>query len=322
MPTDFTRTIAGHARYWPTLYHCRADLLDHLFCTIGNGSNWKDGRLTDRGRRLTRREEEILFAAKQERLRQMHDDMERRFAEMDLKLPDGKPKRLKSFRPDRIRTDAQVEKVLRDRGHRRRMRSQQIRDAWAMERKMGFTLEEFWNDYSGSTVFYPLHEPYSAVFTVPDDVRPDWLAGIREVLEMIQRWDTPEQVEKAKLAQANLVARFGPVENWHKLKRRPPPPIVPPPTDVVGRKVRVLLPGERSWGEHRPDLGPNVYRSLNHTLSDVKLRLPEGHEGAGRNGKPCNLQWGHLFTGKEKPYGQVTPQYIIGRDLTPLPEGA
>lgn len=99
-----------------------------------------------------------------------------------------------------------------------------------------------------------------------------------------------------------------------------PKPVVAPPPDVIGRSVRVDFGDERSWGEHRPDLGPNVYRSLNQTFSNVELKVPHGHEAAARNGKPCNLRWGHLFEGTEKQRGTVIPTFIIGMDQTPVPK--
>jgi len=67
--------------------------------------------------------------------------------------------------------------------------------------------------------FYPLSE-YSRLMTIPDDVKPDWLAGAREVIEAIfrheptgERDDTAEahahNVEWADKALRDIQERFG-----------------------------------------------------------------------------------------------------------------
>ena len=343
MPSDFTKTLIDMARYWPDLYHCRADLFCQLFCT---GYRWKDGRL---GERASQEAHLAGFYSSLRSSKQIHDDMDARsrnfyhgrvmaieteiaqakeqglpWADLEdtrlrfLKSLDRKPKR---FRPCRIRTDAQVQAVVRDRRHRHIIRCARqhkfIKGTW---KDKGLTTEQAWAKYSGQTVLSALY-PSCACMNVPDDVRPDWLVGVGEFLDMIMAWDSPDQFNKASHAKARLEERFGRSELWSKLKRRPPIPLsVLEPRTIVGRKVRVDFGDERSWGEHRPDLGSDVYRSLNFTLSNVKLNVPEGHEAFSRNGKPCNMAWGHLFTGKEKRYGNVVPQFIIGMASTPLPD--
>lgn len=78
--------------------------------------------------------------------------------------------------------------------------------------------------------------------------------------------------------------------------------------------VRVWFGDENAWGEH---VEGNVYRSLNHTFSNVPLKLPEGHAFAHKNGNPCNLRWGMLFEGDVLEPGRVKPLFIIGEDKTP-----
>lgn len=78
---------------------------------------------------------------------------------------------------------------------------------------------------------------------------------------------------------------------------------------------------ESSWAEHVKD---NLYRSLNHTFSNVTLKLPKDHEHANKNGNPCGLQWGHLFEAEIINPGTtspVRPTLIVGQDLSPRFEG-
>jgi hypothetical protein len=84
-----------------------------------------------------------------------------------------------------------------------------------------------------------------------------------------------------------------------------------------GTKVRVAFGDETSWAEH---IEGDIYRSLNTTLSNVTLKLPEGHEHADKNGQPCNMKWGHLFEAEVVREGVVRPLFIIGLDTTPREE--
>ena len=328
MGNDFTKTLEQEARYWPKQRYCRADILDYIFCSISSGSKWRDGRVS---KRLTRKAAERQFHSLQDSLKRMHNQdagagfARKRVVELQAKIDAGdtdpqlqkkldryiKMSKPKPFRPDRIRTDAQVAKVVNDRRHRDVIRSEWQRKCFKMVGKEG---------YRGPTVFCGLCS-HAALNNVPDDVRPDWLVGIREVIQMIVAWDTPAQVTSAKESLAALEERFGPSAGWGKLKRRTPSPIeVLEPRDIVGRSVRVGLRGERSWGEHRPDLGPNVYRSLNDTLSGLRVQVPDDYPDAEvvkRNGKQTHFRWGHLFIATERLYGLAKPKYIIGEDLTP-----
>lgn len=78
----------------------------------------------------------------------------------------------------------------------------------------------------------------------------------------------------------------------------------------VRPRVRVKLPGERSWAEH---VSGSTYRSLNDTLSNVMARA---------TGREVNLRWGHLFEAvvvEQGPDGpiMVEPVCIVGYDPGP-----
>jgi len=205
-PSAFEKALAARVKWWPGLYSCRARILDHLFATIGNGEEWKDGRLTDGLR--SEKDRQRLFDRVNADRRRLRESLERHAAEQNK---DHKPQR---FRPESPRTPEQVAKVLNDRRHPDVLRTN--RDRSLSEFLGGF---KAYRQRQGNTLFYPMCENYSRCFTVPDDVRPDWLAGIREFLGMVIKWDDNRNVEIAKKALANLEARFGPAAEWHKRKR-------------------------------------------------------------------------------------------------------
>ena len=84
-------------------------------------------------------------------------------------------------------------------------------------------------------------------------------------------------------------------------------------TNTKRPRVRVALDGETSWGEH---VTGNVYRSLNTTMSDLPLRLPDDHPDSHLNthltGARYHFKWGHLFTANVVRDGVVSPIEIIG----------
>jgi hypothetical protein len=83
------------------------------------------------------------------------------------------------------------------------------------------------------------------------------------------------------------------------------------------KKVRVDFGDEVSWAEH---IEGDIYRSLNHTLSNVLLDLPKDHEFSCNNGNLVNLRWGMIFRATVLSEFRVRPVAIIGQDLTPVEE--
>ncbi len=305
MPSTFTRTLFLNAKYYPTLYSCRAHILDHLFAVIGNGMKWVDGRL---GPKQTTKKLEQEFRLYQKQSRRIQEELNARVERFCLTR--GIPRTPSKSHTPALRTDASVMKVLRDFEHPQKMRNSRDR----LEKRRQSVLKSPPSD----RVFYTLCDS-SACNNVPSDIRTDWLLGIGEFLQMVIRWDCPAQVASAQQTLANLEKRFGPLKSWSRHKRGTPLPPVPKPRDISGRLVRVALPGERSWAEHRPDLGVNIYRSLNTTLATLRTS-PDADCPSEFQGKRVHFRWGHLFTATEKKYGLARPLLIIGQDITPTKE--
>lgn len=73
-----------------------------------------------------------------------------------------------------------------------------------------------WENKPAKESFYPMCE-YSRMACVPDNVRPDWLAGVRETIELVLATDpnakanghpNSKNIELAQKVKADLLARF------------------------------------------------------------------------------------------------------------------
>ena len=126
---------------YPSLYPTRARVLDHTFCVIGNGLEWRNGSL--------------------------------------------------------YRTSEAYERARRE---------------LAAGTKAEFPSEEL------PASFYPMCD-YSRMSTVPDDVRPDWLAGVYETIDLVLKSDpklkssagheNAANIKFATKVKADLDKRFG-----------------------------------------------------------------------------------------------------------------
>lgn len=126
---------------YPGLYPTRGRVLDHTFCTIGNGLEWRNGSLYRTSEAYERARKELASGAKVE------------------------------FRKD-----------------------------------------------DAPETFYPMCE-YSRMASVPDDVKPDWLAGVYETIDLVLKTDpnvkssvgheNKANIEFAKKVKADLDKRFG-----------------------------------------------------------------------------------------------------------------
>ena len=156
---------------YPGLFKERADVLSHLFCTIGNGYEWKDGELvinvpTDSGlvlleshlvdgkafqhNKLSLRAESQLY--EQERIAQgWYDDWKNRY-------PDSNIEEMKAIRQKTIA------KLPDDVYYREPER----------KKRWGFFVN------IPNRQYVDFHENFSFLFNYPDDIKPDWKDAIEE----------------------------------------------------------------------------------------------------------------------------------------------
>jgi len=132
---------------YPELYATREECYNHLFCTIGNGYRWWHGQLVDEG---------PFVCSKRER-------------EVLLEMNDR----------DYCREVPRAKQSEENAWKKREMD----------EEVMGFPPEEEAEGANPviSPKWYPLSRKYSALFHVPEDVKPDWAAAVEECKRMLER---------------------------------------------------------------------------------------------------------------------------------------
>ncbi len=154
--TSLDRYVAEAIRNYPTLFKNRTDVLQHLFFVNGNGLEWVDGMLIDR-----------YDNAAKDRARDLRDEAAELAEcaephEEDGIIPEAH-RRYYEQQIARIRTGVRKHNLL-----------------------VQFTIDHAdmlalmpWDRELHS--IYPICE-YAKMCNVPDDVKPDWLAGIREMI--------------------------------------------------------------------------------------------------------------------------------------------
>lgn len=193
-PMTLTESVAQAIHDWPTLYKCRTDVLHHYFCVNGNGMVWENGILVDMYGSSTKAERLLMI--------ENEDD------KIEARALCGE---LTEAEEARIRIDVRrsnMEKTFR------------VKNA-----KFLALLE--WNsndEHREPKAIYPLCQ-YACMNEVPDDVQPDWLAGVREMIFCVFRSErasgsyrqTPEQqaaqraenIDFADKVLQSLHTRFG-----------------------------------------------------------------------------------------------------------------
>jgi len=149
-------TIIESIRSYPLLFSTgRVSVLDHLFCTNGNGYEWVDGELVNLFKDEANRNPEEVKAEVLgfiETITEGIDKME--------KWPDC------------------IKDLYREwKEEREHLIDWTLRSAEDLAEKI--TLPEY---------FYPICE-YSCAWEVPTDAKPDWVAGIRETMAYVLKTD-------------------------------------------------------------------------------------------------------------------------------------
>ena len=152
----------------PMRFKERADCLNHLFCLVGNGYQWKNGELVEIDRQYTTKEIEQLNAhlidgkAFQHNLMSWQDEIVETFISSMTKSFDG----------EEIPTAIQRAMDKHIAG---------LREKYPADVLHEFPRKERW-DYSK----LPYFAKYAKIVNIPDDIHDDWLAGIEECKQMLR----------------------------------------------------------------------------------------------------------------------------------------
>lgn len=161
---NLQETIEDCIRWYPSLFDTRTSVLNHLFFVNGNGYDWIDGELVDIYEdENTRTEEDAVWANGWERYK---EGMEEFIAE---------PVLANFFDNLKVFYKEKEEKYRK------------IRNEYKERASKDYTEEKF-------TRWYPVCK-YAGIVTFPDDIKPDWAEGIKEVAQKILATTEEEWLE-------------------------------------------------------------------------------------------------------------------------------
>lgn len=152
------RTLQKMYDEYPKLFPVRQQALDHLFCVVGNGCSWYKGEVVH---------DEELFI--------WDNEIERFIIDPDYKIDEE---------PDIISTPPKTEEeYIKD------------MEAWHMliakmrhRHHPETSIEEHYKILEHNFhKWYPLSKDYSLIYTVPDDVTPEWKALVEECKELLRK---------------------------------------------------------------------------------------------------------------------------------------
>lgn len=192
-PTTLAFAIREAKLAYPSLFGSAASVLNHLYLVIGNGYDWVDGGLV-----------EICDDGKGVRVREM----------LLAGVPESKIKKLVA-KEDRERHEEMFGKYDRERRERRKQYSLMMRfRLWRLDRELAISSKNESSKPSGSIHPYPICE-YSALWDIPDDAKPDWVAGAYEaarlalVHDSYNERDTKNNIKWVAKAVGRLDKKFG-----------------------------------------------------------------------------------------------------------------
>lgn len=140
---------------YPTLYHNRSRVIEHLFIVIGNGYDWIDGQLVETvyGRRQRKAALDEIYAD----------------------TPSGRESREHFL----AGTNSDWARTVRE--------GMELRDK--IERKHAICRRTLISAFSQKrrqfSRVYPLSH-YAKVVNIPDDIQPDWALGAQEAIDLIR----------------------------------------------------------------------------------------------------------------------------------------
>jgi hypothetical protein len=155
---------------YPSLFAQRWQVLDHLFCVIGNGFDWIDGELVELG---VKKRKKIHLKGEDGRAYQDQQKLrEKRILEKKALYSRGGSEEV------RVSLLALAEKF----GD-----SQMLEDVRALynpsDERMESEIEEELKE--AAQVRFAHVSPTSFIFTLPPDIKPDWLEGAKEILSLM-----------------------------------------------------------------------------------------------------------------------------------------
>ena len=152
------RTLQKMYDKYPELFPTRQRVLNHLFCVIGNGYSWYKGEVVS---------DDDLFI--------WDNKIERYIIDPDYTIDE---------KSDIISTPPKTEKENKKDMEEWRMSLAECIHHLHPEK----SIEEHYKDLERNfNKWYPLSEEHSLIYTVPDDVTPEWKALVEECKAMMRK---------------------------------------------------------------------------------------------------------------------------------------
>lgn len=146
---------------FPILFKERVDCLDHLFCTIGNGYEWKNGELVDPFFKTSKTNVQALKS---------HLVDGKAFQHNKMSLRDEMVYVAREYGEDASPSDPKYQRYPDDQYHKE---PRALRWYFITLKKMGFA--------DGPN----FSEKFAYLFNYPKDIKPDWKLAIEECRQMI-----------------------------------------------------------------------------------------------------------------------------------------
>ena len=194
--------VINSMREYPSISGNKLDVYDHLFLTIGNGYDWVNGELIE-----TSNEKPNVISI-EDAIDNLFNDEYR----IDLTTD-----RMFFYIGELEKEEKVVKESLQYDLKRYAQDVKTIINAEKLVNQSLFEIEPIicLDGLEPECTLYPLSE-YSAIMNIPDDIKPDWLDGIKELMDYLLNSDFPSVVEyrttyKNELNQ--VVERIKEIEN-------------------------------------------------------------------------------------------------------------
>ena len=174
-------SVINSMREYPSISGNKLDVYDHLFLTIGNGYDWVNGELIDPyNKRLN-----ILS------IEDAIDNLFNNESRIDLTTD-----RMFFYIGELNKGEKVVKESLQYDLKRYAQDVKTIINAEKLVNQNLFEIEPIisLDGLEPKCTLYPLSK-YSAIMNIPDDIKPDWLNGIKELLEYLLNSEFPSVVE-------------------------------------------------------------------------------------------------------------------------------
>jgi vacuolar-type H+-ATPase subunit I/STV1 len=185
MPT-YKETLEWSYKMYPTLYINELDVLNNLFFTIGTGKEWVDGELCDQ--LYPSFEEQYKDVLEQRKINYKNnivhkESLDKSVLDVLNKLSSDNPvfqKVLDNFKKTSWEENDESNVPEAQRKEREKRISYATKISEGIKQGSSYYLDD--NNELIQTI-YPIHEEYSAIMNLPDNIKPDWLEAAKKAIQ-------------------------------------------------------------------------------------------------------------------------------------------